>query len=166
MDEKFDQLIDDDYEDTSSPQKSPFPQDRNISDFLLELSSLKISPDPSTKIPCIMNKKNILNSQLTYYTCSCFLCPKMGENICSECIMNCHKGHSGDAKVLLEKTSNITEVFCSCAEHSHKTNTIEKENKVSSSKNDIQCNVNEILYFSNVDTYYMDPNTHMYYCFF
>ena len=166
MDEKFDQLIDDDYEDTSSPQKSPFPQDRNISDFLLELSSLKISPDPSTKIPCIMNKKNILNSQLTYYTCSCFLCPKMGENICSECIMNCHKGHSGDAKVLLEKTSNITEVFCSCAEHSHKTNTIEKENKVSSSKNDIQCNVNEILYFSNVDTYYMDPNTHMYYCLF
>ena len=77
MDEKFDQLIDDDIEDINPPQKSPFPQDRNISDILLELTSLNISNDPSTKLPCIMNQKNILNSQVTYYTCSCFLCLKM-----------------------------------------------------------------------------------------
>ena len=77
MDEKFDQLIDDDIEDINPPQKSPFPQDRNISDILLELSSLKISNDPSTKLLCIMNQKNILKSRLTYYACSCFLRLKM-----------------------------------------------------------------------------------------
>ncbi len=112
MDEKVDKLKDDGIEDINLLQKSPFPQNRNISDILLELTSLNISNDPSTKLPCIMNQKNILESQETYYTCSCFLCLKMGENICSECIMNCHKGHSGNAKVLLEKNSNITEVFC------------------------------------------------------
>ena len=122
MDEKFDQLIEDDIEEINPPQKSSFPQDRNISDILLELSSLKISNDPSTKIPCIMNKKNILNSQVTYYTCSCFLCPKMGENICSECIMNCHKGHSGDAKVLF--SFSIVFVLCECSAHEQNTSVI------------------------------------------
>ena len=77
MDKKFDKLKDDYIEDINPPQKSPFPQNRNISDILLKLISLNISNDPSTKLLCIMNQKNILKSRLTYYTCSCFLCLKM-----------------------------------------------------------------------------------------
>ena len=168
MKENYEQLIDDNEieEETNPIQKPSYPQDRNTSDFLSELSHIKISKDKSCKISCVMNKKSILNPSITYYTCSCFLCPQMGENICNECIINCHKGHSGEAKVLLEKTSNITEVFCSCAELSHKTNNIIQDEQISTSKNEIQCNVNDILFFSNVDSYFMDPNTHMYYCFF
>ena len=173
MDEKHDILIEEDDNELEMQNlklnQKPTNFEANLEDIRLsidEISKIKLIDDSPPKCECVMNKKKILDSEIKYYTSSCFLCPKLGEYICSDCLNTCHKGHQGNLKVLTEKSVFITDVYCSCAENLHKVNRFYDDNEKNILGKENQCGINEVLYYSNVDNYLMDPNSHMYYCLF
>ena len=170
MDEKHDILIEENDNELEMQNininQKPETDLKSIKLSLDEISKIKLIDDSPPKCECVMNKKKLLDSEIKYYTSSCFLCPKLGEYICSDCLNTCHKGHQGNLKVLAEKTVFITDVYCSCAENFHKVNRLYADNEKNILGKENQCGINEVLYYSNVDNYLMDPNTHMYYCLF
>ena len=133
----------------------------------IDTSSISLTEDSSSKCECIMNQYKILNSQITYSTSSCFLCPQLKDGICMECMKTCHKTHTGDAKIFSEKTVSITSCYCTCAESGHKVSLLDNEAGLPrTQKTKLQCFLNDVLFHAKVDFYYLDPSSHSYYCIF
>ena len=133
----------------------------------IDTSCISLSEDSSSKCECIMNQYKILNSQITYSTSSCFLCPQLKDGICMECMKTCHKTHTGDAKIFSEKTVSITSCYCTCAESGHKVSLLDNEAGLPrTQKTKLQCFLNDVLFHAKVDFYYLDPSSHSYYCIF
>lgn len=114
-------------------------------------------------VPCIMNFRKIYDETQTYEVFTCLSCPGKPENICYICISLCHKNH----KTGISKKVNLKEVKCSCSLKDH-TVTQLKHNyaQIDDSMKNIECNLNEILHRSNCSSYYLDPQSHVYYCIY
>ena len=157
-----------------STHKEPEPgliNDDIMKDPLTFLKNIDLDvQNEEPKFDCVMNTNKILSEKVTYHTYSCFACPEMGDNICPDCIRNCHAEHLGEVKPQKEKTVKITEMCCSCAEHGHQRKVIKKEHAsvVSSVGFSGKCNIIDILMSSpNLQsTFYVSKKTNNYYCAF
>ena len=127
------------------------------------LNSLEINIDENidTEKKCVMNNKKLLNGKYTYITCNCPTCPELGDNICYDCIKNCHKDHSGDQRNVIQRVVNITEVLCSCAECGHKAKPKSNEKNVFEKAT---CNI--VKLFKNVHciNFYQDKKSGKFFC--
>ena len=63
-----------------------------------EISDLqiKVADNEEVEKKCVMNQRHLLDYKYTYITCNCIYCPELGDNICFECIKNCHSDHITD----------------------------------------------------------------------
>jgi hypothetical protein len=86
-------LIDDDEEGGEEPDLIAHHELNDIVDKQYsEISDLKIkiSDNEEVQKKCVMNHRHLLDYKYTYITCNCLCCPELGDNICYECIKNCH----------------------------------------------------------------------------
>ena len=130
-----------------------------------EVGDLKIEIEENEEIlnKCVMNHRHILNSKYTYITCNCPYCPELGDNICYECMRTCHKGHITDNRNIIQKSVNITQTYCSCAEGGHKKKELSEKQEIISDER-ITCQMLKLIGKENIITYYVDRSKNKFYC--
>ena len=131
-----------------------------------EVGNLKVETEENQEVTnkCVMNRRHILNSKYTYISCNCPYCPELGDNICYECMRTCHKSHITDNKNIIQKSVNITQTYCSCAEGGHKRKELNEEKQEIISDERITCKMVKLIGKDNITSYYMDKNKSKYYC--
>src|SRR5690606_19397974 len=103
------------------------------------------------------------NENETYLAFTCNSCPGKLENICYLCYERCHKNHNTNSKNINEKRLEIRKTPCSCAMNDHQVKKQESYlDSIRTDSQDLQCTINEVLHYSDVQYYYMDPSSHMY----
>ena len=131
-----------------------------------EVCNLKIEIDNNKQISnkCVMNTQNILNPKYSYISCNCPYCPELGDNICFECMRTCHKSHFISVKNIVQKSVNITNTFCSCAEEGHKRKELNEEKQEIFSDEKAGCKMPRLIGKSNIMFYYLDKGKNKFYC--
>lgn len=116
---------------------------------------------------CVMNRLRIFNERDAYLSYTCNGCPGKPDNICQFCFETCHRNHNISTKNVNERKQYIKKTICSCAINDHIVQISETQiDKIRTDTQDMQCTLNEVLHCSNMNSYYMDPTTHMYFCIF
>ena len=130
-----------------------------------EVSDLKIKIDDNEEVKnkCVMNHRHLLDYKYTYLTCNCLYCPELGDNICYECIKTCHAEHITDNRNIIQKSVNITQIYCSCAECGHKKKELNEKQEISSDEK-IMCQMPKLIGKENILFYYVDRSKNKFYC--
>ena len=130
-----------------------------------EISDLqiKISDNEEVQKKCVMNQRHLLDYKYTYITCNCLYCPELGDNICYECIKTCHAEHITDNRNIIQKSVNITQIYCSCAECGHKKKELNEKQDISSDEK-ITCQMTKLIGKENIMNYYVDRTKNKFYC--
>ena len=160
------QLIDDDEEGGDEPDLIANHELNDIVDKQYsEISDLKIkiSDNEEVQKKCVMNQRHLLDYKYTYITCNCLYCPELGDNICYECIKNCHSDHITDNRNIIQKSVNITQIYCSCAECGHKKKELNEKQEILSDER-ISCQIPKLIGKDNIVNYYVDRTKNKFYC--
>ena len=130
-----------------------------------EISDLQIKVEDNREVQqnCVMNQRHLLDYKYTYITCNCLYCPELGDNICYECIKNCHADHITDNRNIIRKSVNITQIYCSCAECGHKKKELNEKQEIASDER-IVCQMTKLIGKENIVTYYVDRSKNKFYC--
>ena len=130
-----------------------------------EVSDLKVQVGDNEEIQnkCVMNHRHLLDYKYTYLTCNCLYCPELGDNICYECIKTCHAEHITDNRHMIQKSVNITNIYCSCAECGHKKKELNDKQEISSDEK-IMCEMPKLIGKENILFYYVDRSKNKFYC--
>ena len=159
-------LIDDDEEGGDEPDLIANHELNDIVDKQYsEISDLKVKVADNEEVQqnCVMNQRHLLDYKYTYITCNCLYCPELGDNICYECIKSCHADHITDNRNVIQKSVNITQIYCSCAECGHKKKELNEKQEVTSDER-IICQMTKLIGKSNIITYYVDRSKNKFYC--
>ncbi len=159
-------LIDDDDEGGDEPDLIANHELNDIVDKQYgEISDLKIKIDDNEEVQnhCVMNQRHLLDYKYTYITCNCLYCPELGDNICYECIKSCHADHITDNRNIIQKSVNITQIYCSCAECGHKKKELKEKQEVGTDER-ILCQMTKLIGKENIMTYYVDRTKNKFYC--
>ena len=159
-------LIDDDDEGGDEPDLIANHELNDIVDKQYsEISDLqiKVTDNEEVKQKCVMNQRHLLDYKYTYITCNCLYCPELGDNICYECIKTCHAEHITDNRNIIQKSVNITQIYCSCAECGHKKKELNEKQDISSDEK-ISCQMTKLIGKDNIINYYVDRTKNKFYC--
>ena len=159
-------LIDDDDEGGDEPDLIANHELNDIVDKQYsEISDLKIkiSDNEEVQKKCVMNQRHLLDYKYTYITCNCLYCPELGDNICYECIKTCHADHITDNRNIIQKSVNITQIYCSCAQYGHKKKELNEKQDISSDEK-ISCQMTKLIGKENIINYYVDRTKNKFYC--
>ena len=159
-------LIDDDEEGGEEPDLIAHHELNDIVERQYsEISDLKIKITDNEEVQrkCVMNQRHLLDYKYTYITCNCLCCPELGDNICYECIKNCHGEHITDNRNIIQKSVNITQIYCSCAEGGHKKKELNEKQQILSDER-INCQMTKLIGKENIMTYYVDRTKNKFYC--
>ena len=159
-------LIDDDDEEGDEPDLIANHELNDIVDKQYsEIRDLqiKVTDNEEVKQKCVMNQRHLLDYKYTYITCNCLYCPELGDNICYECIKTCHAEHITDNRNIIQKSVNITQTYCSCAECGHKKKELNEKQDLSSDEK-ISCQMTRLIGKDNIINYYVDRTKNKFYC--
>jgi len=150
----------------SVPVKKDSKKTSKLSTPISESST--IQSQNLTKYNCVMNKQKLFKQDVFYMVYSCSTCPGKLEDICQDCIENCHKNHNRNSKNIVGKRVSLSEVLCTCAMNNHMVKASnEKEIKdVRIDTTEVSCDLNSILNKTNSKYYYIDNTNNSYYCLF
>ena len=124
---------------------------------------IKIGDNEEVQKKCVMNQRHLLDYKYTYITCNCLYCPELGDNICYECIKSCHADHITDNRNIIQKSVNITQIYCSCAECGHKKKELNEKQEIASDEK-ISCQMTKLIGRENIINYYVDRSKNKFYC--
>ena len=98
---------------------------------------------------------------------SCSTCPGRLEEVCQDCIDNCHKYHNKNSKNIGKRVL-LSEVVCQCALNNHmvKETSDKKIDDVRTDTTEVSCDLNATLSLSNSKYYYNYNKDNCYYCLF
>ena len=159
-------LIDDDEEGGDEPDLIANHELNDIVDKQYgEISDLqiKLTDNEEVQKKCVMNQRHLLDYKYTYITCNCLYCPELGDNICYECIKTCHADHITDNRNIIQKSVNITQIYCSCAECGHKKKELNEKQEIASDER-IICQMPKLIGKDNIMNYYVDRTKNKFYC--